>query len=219
HLEARDLVLRATPLVLAADPDSAEHALRWLQEAMEMDPGDAVAPALAGWCHAQRVSYFRATDRAAELSVARRLVSKALAIDPGCSAAFIAAGGVAMAYHDGEQAHALTARALAIDPRSSWGWERLGWVDCFTDAPAASLGDFARAIRLKPPGLPLANCSAGIGYAHFKQGQYPEAAMSMRRALALNPRATWLNRILAPCYLMLGERVAAERALRALRES
>lgn len=72
-------------------------------------------------------------------------------LDPGSSAAFVAASGVALAYYDGEQAHALMARALAIDPRSSWGWERLGWLDCFTDAPAVSLGDFARAVRLKPP--------------------------------------------------------------------
>ncbi|MEO3475792.1 helix-turn-helix domain-containing protein [Roseomonas sp. CAU 1739] len=218
-LEARDLILRAMPLVLAADPDSAEQALRWLREAMEMDPADATAPALAAWSHAQRVSYFRATDRAGELSLARTLASRAIMLDPGSSTAFVAASGVALAYSDGEQAHALMARALAIDPRSSWGWERLGWLDCFTDAPAASLGDFARAIRLKPRGLPLANCLAGIGYAHFKQGHYPEAAMSMRKALALNPRAMWLNRILAPCYLMLGEHMAARRALQELRES
>lgn len=67
HLKARDVVLRAAPLVLAADPDSAEQALRWLHEAMEMDPADATAAALAAWCHAQRVSYFRATDRAGEV--------------------------------------------------------------------------------------------------------------------------------------------------------
>jgi hypothetical protein len=162
--------LRATPLVLAADPDSAGEALRWLCEVMEMDPADATAPALAAWCHAPRVSYFRATDRAAELSVARTLAGRAVMLDVGSSVAFVAASGEALACHDDEEAHALMVRALAIDPRSYWGWERLRWLDCFTDAPAASLSDFARAIRLKPPGLPLANCAAGIGDADFEQG-------------------------------------------------
>ncbi|MGG5817507.1 helix-turn-helix domain-containing protein [Falsiroseomonas sp. HW251] len=218
HLEARDLVLRATPFVLAADPDSAEQALRWLREAMEMDPGDAEAPALAAWCHAQRVSYHRATDRVAELSLARTLAGRAMMLDPGSSAAFVAASGVAFAQYDSEQAPALMARALAIGPHASWAWERLGWMECFCEAPAAPIGAFARAIGLKPPGLPLANCTAGIGCAHFRQGQYAEAAVALRRALALNPRMAWVNRILAPCYLMLGEGAAARLGLRALRE-
>jgi hypothetical protein len=48
---------------------------------------------------------------------------------------------------------------------------------------------------------------------------YLQFGLLMGFAPGTYPRAAWLNRILAPCYLMLGERLAAQRALHALRES
>jgi hypothetical protein len=56
-LGARDLVLRALPLALAADPTSAGRALGPLEEAMGLDPDDPAPVALAGWCRAQLVLY------------------------------------------------------------------------------------------------------------------------------------------------------------------
>jgi len=56
-LGSRDLVLRALPLVLAADPASAQRALGLLEDAITLDPDDPASVALAGWCRMQRVMY------------------------------------------------------------------------------------------------------------------------------------------------------------------
>ncbi|HYF08599.1 MAG TPA: helix-turn-helix domain-containing protein [Acetobacteraceae bacterium] len=217
ELRARDLVLRALPLVLAADPESAESALRMLEDAMDLDAEDPTAPALAGWCRAQRLLCMRPADRATEGGRAQRLAERALVLRAGDPLVLTGASGVAMAMGSRTEADALLARALAISPRSAWAWERSAWTRCNFGDWSGALVEFQRALRLKGPSAPVANCLAGVGHAHFSAGRSAEAVSWVRQALLLNPRAVWLNRMLVPSYLLLGEQGAAREALRQLR--
>jgi adenylate cyclase len=219
-LDARGLVLRALPLALAADPASARQALGPLEEAMGLDPDDPAPVALAGWCRAQLVLYQAAPDPAAERARTLRLAERAAALDPlGDPLVLTARSGVAMAAGRREEAEALLARARAIAPGFGWAWERSAWVRANYGEPDDALAHFRRAMPLKGPRAPVANCLAGVGTAHFAAGRYGEAASWVRRALAENPGAVWLNRVLAPCHLALGERAAARAAVERLRRA
>jgi tetratricopeptide (TPR) repeat protein len=118
-----------------------------------------------------------------------------------------------------DDAEALLARAQAMDPSFAWAWERSAWIYANYGEPEPALAQFRRAVPLKGPGAPIANCLAGVGTAHLGAGRYEEAAAWVRRALAENPGAVWLNRVLAACYVALGERQAARAALDRLRQA
>jgi TolB-like protein/AraC-like DNA-binding protein/tetratricopeptide (TPR) repeat protein len=220
NVGARDLVLRALPLVLAADPGSARRALGPLEEAMDLGPDDPVPVALAAWCRAQLVLYQAAPDPVSERARALDLADVAAAMDPlGNPLALTARSGVKMMALQRDEAQALLARARAIDPGFAWALERSAWVKVNRGEPEPALGQFEHAMALKGARAPAANCLAGVGTAHYAAGRFAEAASWIRRALAENPGAAWLHRVLAPCYIALGERRAAEAALDQLRQA
>lgn len=220
NLSAHDLVLRALPLVLAADPISARQALDILEEAMGLNPDSPAPVALAGWCRAQLVLYQATPDPVAERTRALRLAERAAALDPlGDPLVLTARGSVTMMARHREEAEALLARAQAIDPGFAWAWERSAWIRANFGEAEAALAHFRRAVPLKGLRFPMANCAAGVATAHFSAGRYEESASWFRRALAENPAAVWLNRVLVPCYLALGNRPAAYASLDRLRQA
>lgn len=219
-LDTYDLVQRALPLILAADPTSALRALGPLEEAMGLDPDDPTPIALAGWCRAQLVLYQATSDPSAERSRALRLADRAAALDPiGDPMVLTARGSINMMALQREDAETLLVRAQAIDPSFAWAWERSAWMMVNRGEAETALGHFQRAMPLKGAHAPTTNCMAGVGTAHYSAGRYAEAASWIGRALAGNPSAVWLNRVLAPCYLALGERQAAGAALERLRHA
>lgn len=213
-LRASDLVLRALPFVLAADPISAQVALGPLEEAMELDPDDPRPVALAAWCRTQLVVYGRIDCNRDARRQAMHLADRAGALDPladplvltARSAALMGAGRL-------DEAKDLLARGVAIDPRFGWVWERTGWTRALCGQGEATLDCFRRAIALKGVRAPLSNCLAGVGAAHFGAGQFAEAARWVNRALAENPGAVWLNRILAPSHIACGDLRAAAASI------
>ena len=219
-LRARDLVLRALPFVLAADPGSARRALRPLEEAMHLDPDDPRPVALAAWCHMQLLLYDATDNYAAECARARQLADRAAALDPlGDPLVLTARSGVAMGTGRRDEADMLLSRAKALDPGFGWAWERGGWLRANWGQTKAALDHFRHAMPLKGSRAPIANCLAGIGAAHCGAGRFQEAALWTRRALAENPGAVWLNRVLAPCYLALGDRQAAAASVEQFRRA
>lgn len=217
----RALLRRAMPFVLAADAFSARQALTLLEEAMGRDPNDAAALALAAWCRLQLVVYHTRLDPIVERSAALDLAARAAALDAhGDPLVLTALGGVATWSGQAEDADALLARALAIDPGFGWAWERSAVVQTnYHGKPEAALARFRRAIALKGPRASPPNCWSGVAYAHLAAGRLEEAVRWMRRAQAANPKATWLHKPLIPCLLELGERQAAQASADLLRRA
>jgi tetratricopeptide (TPR) repeat protein len=99
---------------------------------------------------------------------------------------------------------------------SSWGWGRLAWVHCYRGETAKAV-ECCRIARTLGPTDRLGFLRAiGIAAANFQEGRYNEAVQWYRRALAEQPKATWLNRFLAPASLLGGDRDAARQSLHAL---
>ena len=76
-LDAYDCVMRALPAVWSQDTDTKAEGLRLAERAMMLDPSYALPKALAAWCYAQRVTYMRTSDPAADSAKALQLAREA----------------------------------------------------------------------------------------------------------------------------------------------
>ncbi|GEO18975.1 adenylate/guanylate cyclase domain-containing protein [Microvirga aerophila] len=80
-LDAYDCVMRALPAVWSHDAEVTAEGLRLAEQAMVLDPTYALPKALAAWCYAQRVTYMRTPDPAADRAKALRLAREAASLD------------------------------------------------------------------------------------------------------------------------------------------
>lgn len=218
-LTARDLVLRAFPILLANDRTSLRDALGPLEQAIELDPDDPVPVALLAYCRMALVNQCAAPDPEAEAARAGQLADRAAALDPvGNAWVLTARGAVATLARRSEEADALLSRARAVDPQFAWAWQRSGCLDARSSIRAeAALRAFRRALWLRIPKAATPTCLAGIGTAHFQIQQYDPAVRAVERAYARNPMATWMNVLLVGGHIGRGDRGAARAPLERLR--
>ena len=216
ELTAWELSMRALPMVLAADPAAHATAIELLDRAIEYAPRDPVPMSLAAWCHGLRAGHHFTTSPKLERDRALQLASRASRLSAGDPLSDTILSAAYMLAHDLAAAAAHARRALAIDGGSSWGWGRLAWVHCYRGEPAKAV-EYCRIARTLGPDDPLGFVWAiGIAAANFEEGRYSEAVQWYRRALAEQPKATWLNRFLAPALLLGGNRDAGRQSLHAL---
>jgi AraC-like DNA-binding protein/tetratricopeptide (TPR) repeat protein len=221
-LGAHDLVLRAMPGVLALDADGNARALELLARAMDLDPGHALAVALAAWAHVQRVIYHFSSDPRADRLRSLDLARKAGTLEAGTlggDATVLAVLGNALTLLDElDAADMVIRKALAVDGGSAWAWSRSGWIDVYRGDPESAIERLKIALDLAPHDQLAFNSMIGIGCACFDAGRYAQAANWQTRALIDHPSATWIHRTLCPSYVLGGARLEARQSLRALRE-
>ncbi len=216
-LSSHDLALRAMPHVLSLDADGNARATDLLERAMNRDPDNALATALAAWAYGQRVVYhFTATpadDRARSTELAQKADTLA-----GDATALAVLGNALTLLHDVGAADRVIREALAADGGSAWAWSRGGWIDVYNGDAESAIERFKIALDLAPNDSLTFNSLVGIGCAHFGAGNYVEAARWQQRALAEHPSATWIHRTMCPAYVLVGAESEARRSVTALRE-
>ena len=216
-LDAHDLAMRAFPFAFAANPDASRQALELLHRAIEIDPDYSLPVALAAWCHAQLITHNGTRSPAEEKARALRLIERAAVLGADDPLVVTAQCAVYTMVGEHDIAAALLDRALALDPTSAWTWERSGWLKTYIGEVDTAIRHFHRAIQLDVPQSPNSNRFVGIGCAHFDAGRYEAGAFWMRRAMLEQPSTVWVNRTLAVSYARMGERIAAQDLLEALR--
>ena len=215
-LGAHDLALRALPGVVALDADGNSRALELLERAMELDPTDPLATALAAWVHVQRAVYHFTSAPMEERSRSLELTHRAQALC-GDATALAVLGNALTLLGEFDTADLVIRKALTLDGGSAWAWSRSGWIDVYKGDPASAIERLKIALDLAPHDPLAFNSMVGIGCAHFKAGQYAEAAYWQERALAEHPSASWVHRTLCPAHLLAGQGAQARRSLGALR--
>jgi len=215
ELNPHDLALKAMPGVLALDADGNARALDLLTRATERDPEDALAIALAAWAHAQRIVYHFTSALQEERELGADLARKARSL-PGDATALAVLGNAYSLLRDIEAAEAVVSKALATDGGSAWAWTRSGWIDVYKGELEPAIERFKIALDLAPDDPHAFNAMVGIGCAHFHAGNYLEAAGWQERALLEHPTAIWVNRTMAPAYLLGGDADNARRSASAL---
>jgi AraC-like DNA-binding protein len=216
RMTAWELSMRALPMVLAADPAAHAAAIELLERAIECAPRDPVPMSLAAWCHGLRAGHHFTTDPGPERDAALQLASRASGPGAGDPLSDTMLSAAYMLAHDLAGAEAHARRALAIDGGSSWAWGRLAWVHCYRGETAKAI-ECCRIARALGPTDPLGFVWAiGIAAANFEEGRHDAAVQWYRRAIAEQPRATWLNRFLAPASVLSGNRDGGRQSLHAL---
>jgi adenylate cyclase len=211
-LGAYDCVMRALPAVWSQDDQTTEKGLRLAEQAIALDPTYPLPKALAAWCYAQRMTYMRSHNPAADRLKALTLARDAASLDshdPLVLTVLSAAYAIVGQFDLG-----LTAieKALALDPNSAWAWLRSGWVNHYTRNPNKAIEHFKRAMRLSPLDPMHFNALVGIGAAHFDKDEYDEAIRWIERGLRERPDAVWTYRLLTAAYTHAGRLEEAKRA-------
>src|SRR3954469_3229130 len=107
------------PGVLSLDAERNARALDLLERAMERDPGNALATALAAWARVQRVVYHFASDLREERARSIQLVRKAQSLAADATVLAIVGNALTL-LHDLDAAEAVIGRALSVDGGSAW---------------------------------------------------------------------------------------------------
>jgi AraC-like DNA-binding protein len=201
-LAVHDLVVQALPLILSANVPSARKAISILTRALELDPADALPTALLACCQAQLGNYYGTASPAAARADAMQLAQRAGVLSDADPLVTVARAATAALSLQSPEADALATRALAMDPTSTWAWERRGLARLRSGSdPDCAIADFTRALKLRGPSLSRGNCFVGIAGAHAAAGRLDHALLWQRKAMAENPSGTWMH-IMDSCYAL-----------------
>lgn len=212
-LDAYDLYLRALPHHYAATREGGEAALALLRRAMALDPGFALAKALAARCQGRRrgQGWADAADDQEGLRLAREAIAEG-SDDP----AALRLAGRALAVLGFEHGAALAAveRALALNPHSAEAHSTAGWINNWLCRPAPAIMHLERAIRLSPLDPEMAHHLAGLALAHLIAGRHEAALDFGLRALRERPDWADAHRQVITALFLLDRREEASAAAR-----
>jgi TolB-like protein len=217
NMDAYDHYLQG--LALKAEPNrtAAQHdrTVSHFDRAAGLDPGFPHALAYAGFAHEQRHILGGATPPGVDdFALASDLCQRALA-QAGRDAVVLVIAAIERhgLGDDGEAALALSERALALNPNSSFVLTMAAFIHRQRGRADRAIGLYEHALRLDPTSPHNAMRVENIGCCHLREGRYAEAVEYIRRALAMG--ASWdlalVNLVVAEA--LLGEMDAARSTL------
>lgn len=214
---AYDLLLRAQQSEYELTNESLLQAINYCRQALDIDPNYAQAMALAAYCYAERSQQDWLKDRERETAEGIRLANRAveLAKTDG-NVLWMAAYAARQLSKDAQLAMERAYRSLQLNPNSAIALAMTGWIEAILAEPVKALEHLHRADRLSPRDPRTWFINTGIGMAHFIAGQYDEAVLWNKKALAQNPRSAVALRVLAASLACLGQKVRAREAIREL---
>ncbi len=198
-------------------PDQMARALEYFRQALEREPGYALAhAALAEAYVIQVVHGTQARDEA--LRIARASTARALELDPDLAEAYTVRGMIASTFDwDWPTAEASHRRALALSPGSSVA--RLEFADflCAMDRLDEALVEGLEAQRLDPLSAAPTHM---VAFCLLCMADYDGAIREFKKALALYPHWVWGWLKLSSAYARKGaQREGLEAVERSERES
>jgi adenylate cyclase len=197
QLDAYDLYLRALHLSRRLESRAYAEALGLLDKAVVLDPGYALAMALAGYLHYSALVHGWSKDPEESRRRGRELASQALRVgdhDP----IVLAHAAVTLCFlgSDAVTARTLLERALYLCPGSAEVWGHSGIIKSqFPDLAAEGLAHFETALRLDPRSPDRAGLLSGMASLLNTLQRYEEAIPLLREALQLRPEhstAGWM---------------------------
>jgi adenylate cyclase len=212
-LGAYDYTMQAMPHVWALEKDEAAKALDLLDKALAIDPDYPLALSLAGWCHGQRSVYNFVEDVSGSQAKARSMAERAAELGGDDPIILAVLGAVHTFTRNLGTARILLERAVTLDPNAAWAWQRLGWVENYSERPRDAIAHFERALRLSPLDPINFNNYVGFGSSYELLGEYDKAVEMYRRGLHERPNTRWLYRHLAGALSGAGRTLEAKAAL------
>ena len=217
-LDAYDYFLRGMAAFNQWTRESNNEALPLFYKAIERDPNFAAAYGLAARCYVRRQSAGWVTEPAHEIAEATRLARRAADLGRDDAVALCSAG-LALAYVAGdlEDGDALIDRALVLNPNLAAAWIFSGWVKAWFGEPEVAIERATRAMRLSPHDPLTFVVQAAIAAAHFFAGRYAEALSWAELSAREQQDYTFSTSVAAASAAVLGNHVAAGKAMARLR--
>ena len=205
--DAYDCVLRGREQYRLFSKDGNCNARRLYAKAIELDPNYAAAYAgLAETCmHDWFLGSPDALDRAYELAL------QAHALNPSLPLVFEALGNVHLFKKQHKEAIAAARQWINIEPSNADAYANLAGTLHFSGQPEQAIPLIEKAVRLNPfyPFYYILY----KGQAYLTMECYEEALKALKRSVTHNPEALPAHIYLAACFGLLGDGVAARKAL------
>jgi tetratricopeptide (TPR) repeat protein len=188
HYGATGLLLLALPLLHSMQRDKFERAGELIDQAMAIDPLNAMAPVCAAFSHLIRVGQGWARDIDGALSTAEALCRKALEIDPDDAEALGFYAHTCAWKKDFDAAVRYYDRSLRLNPNLAFIWALSASTYCWIGKPEAALQRLSR-YRDLAPGDPYSYLFKSVyAIAYFFKSDYEQAVLAGRDAVNALPK-------------------------------
>jgi tetratricopeptide (TPR) repeat protein len=217
-LNAYGLLLRAQQCEHKFGRESHAEALRYLDEALLMDPSYAPAMALAAHCYAVRRVQGWTKDLNAEARDGLRLASCAVELSrDDANVLWMAAYAVLRLQMDRTRARELIGHSLDINPNSAIAVTVAAEIEAAAGNTGKALDMLSRATRLSPRDPRSWFMTLALSWTYVVDGQFTESIDTARQVLNRNPRCSYALRFAASSLAKQGRmKEAAEVARQSL---
>ena len=212
-----DLTLRALAATFAETAEDTEEGLRLLARALEIEPTDPMANALAAWCRQERHLMKWPAAEEADRQAAKRLARIAIAEGAEAPLALAIAGAVRAALtRDHDLAVAAVDRAMMIDANSAvvLGFDAL--TRCLCGAYDMAIKHAEKAIKLSPLEPLIYVAEFALALACLRTGRAEDAVVHARKAIEGNRNFAFSYCVVALGCAHVGRREEADQAIRQL---
>ncbi|MFC1516295.1 adenylate/guanylate cyclase domain-containing protein [Thermodesulfobacteriota bacterium] len=209
YLESRTYFLRFTK----EDNAQTRHLIK---EAIALDSGFAGAYAFLGWTHFFDARFGWTESRAKSIKMAFEYAQKALALDDTFDVTHTLLAAICLVKRQHEKAVAAAKHALTLNPNGAHEYNTLAGVIGCSGRWEESIIYGKKSIRLDP--FPPPTSFHWLGRAYFMTGQYDDAILTFKKAIAVSPNYLPAHAFIAASNSLLGNETeanaAAEQVLR-----
>jgi DNA-binding SARP family transcriptional activator len=188
HYGATGLLLLAIPLTFSMERQQYEEAGRLIQQALALEPDNAMVEAWAAHWHLFYSGQGWAKDYDMTNEEAQEHALKAITLDPeNAEALGIYAHSCSRIANDFDRALLFFDRALRLNPSSAFNWALSALTYCYIGDPDAALQRLKRYRKLASPELYFSYFETVYTIAYTFKGDYERAVLVGRRAVEANP--------------------------------
>jgi adenylate cyclase len=217
NLDAYDLVCRAFPPTFAETADDNDEALQLLTQALAVNPGYAIANALAAWCLQQRHLMDWPAAQPEDRENAMRLARVAITGGGDAPLALALSGAVrASLTRDHDLALAAVDRAMMINTNAAVVLAFDALTRCICGAYATAIEHAEKALQLSPLEPLVYYAAVALALACLMTGRTEEAVAHARKAIEGNRNFAFPYCVLAAGHARLGHADDAAQAVRRL---
>ena len=186
-------------------------ARRWIEDALQIDPEDALA--WAGLSYAElRLNALGQGEGAGSVAIALDAARRATSLDPRSPYAHFTLGYALREAGDVAGSRAEMQTCLDLNPNNAACLRGLAQAEMLSGQPAAALPLIKKAMRLSPRDPLMGEWYALSGLAKAMLGAYVEAAEDARKAIQLDRRSASGHELLTASLVALGRDAEAQEA-------
>jgi serine/threonine protein kinase/tetratricopeptide (TPR) repeat protein len=202
NAEAYQLYLKGRYYWSKGTLESLEEGIKYFEQAIEKDPGNAQAYAGLANCYDDLGGGMAYLPPKENFPKAKAAATKALELDDSLAEVHTALGWIKWAYDwDWSGGEREFKRAIELDPSSAVAHIRYASFLVAMGRFDQGVAEGRRAQELDP----LSPRVGGfLGYEYLAAGRYDESVSQLNKAIELDPAATWLHALLGWAYARKG---------------